>query len=329
MFHSRLSQTNSRLSHRMCTVLASLVLVCIYPSANMPTAQATTTTNITSTAIDQKTVPTTKDGLPTILNHWDCRSSQHPTPVIMIHGTFSRQLSQIDVTQMLHDRGYCVFGIDAGHNDNLYTLIKPEYYGTAHVDETTDQVNAFIEKVKRKTGAKKVDLIGHSQGGLIIRNRITRYGGKDVRIVMMLAGTHHGTTLMGASKIVEEAMPHLFPIIAAPIVGPAVYDQMVGSPFINNLNTHKDTVAGITYVVMVTPDDNQATPWQSGFITDPVKGATVYNINIKQLCNIPASEKIGHSDTHMDYRALHVIRWALAHATHRGAQPNCQIEARK
>lgn len=168
MFHSRLSQTNSRLSHRMCTVLASLVLVCIYPSANMPTAQATTTTNITSTAIDQKTVPTTKDGLPTILNHWDCRSSQHPTPVIMIHGTFSRQLSQIDVTQMLHDRGYCVFGIDAGHNDNLYTLIKPEYYGTAHVDETTDQVNAFIEKVKRKTGAKKVDLIGHSQGGLII-----------------------------------------------------------------------------------------------------------------------------------------------------------------
>lgn len=65
MFHSRLSQTNSRLSHRMCTVLASLVLVCIYPSANMPTAQATTTTNITSTAIDQKTVPTTKDGLPT------------------------------------------------------------------------------------------------------------------------------------------------------------------------------------------------------------------------------------------------------------------------
>lgn len=306
----------TRFLRKTGATLAALALLCALPSAGLPRANA-------DDAIDQDDVPM-KDGVPAILNHWDCRSAKHPTPVIMIHGTFSRQLSQIDTTQMLHDNGYCVYGINAGYNpDILYTKMNPEYYGLAHVDETTAQVNAFIEKVKRKTGAKKVDLIGHSQGGLIIRNRITRYGGKDVRVATFLSGTHHGTTLMGAATMVKYAMPHLFPIISEPIVGPAVYEQMVDSPFMTNLNKHRDTVSGVTYVVMVTPDDKQATPWQSGFITNPVKGATVFNINIKQLCNIPADDEIDHSDTHIDYRALRVIRWALSQSTQPGAHPNC------
>ena len=55
-----------------------------------------------------------------------------------------------------------------------------------------------MNKVLAATGAKKVDLVGHSQGGMMPRYYIKNLGGASkVNTLVGLAPSNHGTTLEG------------------------------------------------------------------------------------------------------------------------------------
>ena len=41
--------------------------------------------------------------------------------------------------------------------------------GMATIDQSADKLAAFIDEVRTKTGAAKVSLVGHSQGGMLGR----------------------------------------------------------------------------------------------------------------------------------------------------------------
>lgn len=266
------------------------------------------------------------DGIPDYMNNWSCRSRQHPVPVIMLHGTFSRQANQIDVTHMLHRQGFCVYGANVGHDDdNLMTQIDPTYYGMGDIHETVEQVHEFINLVKKKTGARQVDLIGHSQGGLIIRSIITRYGSSDIRVAIPLGGTQNGTTLGSLTDYIQPLTPEHVDLVLSPITGPAVAQQMVGSEYIKELDKHPNTAPGVTYVVLVSPDDTQSTPYKRGFLT-PVPGSKVYNIDVKAYCGIPKDVTLGHSDLHIHPAALSLILWGLSSATQKNARPVCTLK---
>ncbi|HHY07081.1 MAG TPA: alpha/beta fold hydrolase [Corynebacteriales bacterium] len=298
-------------------LLASLALLIALPSAVIPTATA-------AEGIDVDTIEM-KDGIPTYMNRWDCRSKKHPVPVVMVHGTFSRQANQIDVTHMLNRKGFCVYGANIGYDpNNLVTKVQPDLYGTGDVEKTTQQLHEFVKLVKRRTGSKKVDIIGHSQGGLIIRNLITKYAPDSIRVAIMLGGTHNGSTMSGLTTLAKPFLPDGVREITAPITGPAVSQQMIGSHFITELNKYPNTSPGITYVVLVSPDDTQATPYKQGFMT-PVKGSKVYNIDVKDYCKVPEDHKIGHSDLHIDPIALSLILWGVSYSPQKNAVPNCHM----
>ena len=85
-------------------------------------------------------------------------AAAHPYPVILVHGTFGDMtVSWNTIAPALEARGYCVWALDYGNR------------GTGDIDRSADQLVAFIAKVRSITGAAKVSMIGHSQGGMLAR----------------------------------------------------------------------------------------------------------------------------------------------------------------
>jgi pimeloyl-ACP methyl ester carboxylesterase len=61
------------------------------------------------------------------------------------------------------------------------------------IDSSADRLGRFIERVRGATGAPRVDLIGHSMGGVVIAAHLRSAGGEhNVRRCVTLASAHGG-----------------------------------------------------------------------------------------------------------------------------------------
>src|SRR3954462_6752210 len=117
-------------------------------------------------------------------NDFSCRSAQHPVPAILVHGTFGDMTVSWNLfSPALVQAGYCVYALD---------LVKR---GMAPMDQSADKLAAFIDEVMTRTGATKVSLVGHSQGGMLGRY-VARFRGKldVIDDIVGLAPSSHGTT---------------------------------------------------------------------------------------------------------------------------------------
>ena len=59
----------------------------------------------------------------------------------------------------LKSQEYCVFALNCGETNGVYT--------TAWVADSAQELAPIVDKVRSTTGAKKVDLVGRSQGGMM------------------------------------------------------------------------------------------------------------------------------------------------------------------
>ncbi len=175
-------------------------------------------------------------------NNWSCKpSAAHPVPVILVHGTFGDMSDSWQaLSPLLYNNGYCVFALNYGSYDGS---------GSVGVDATGDiaasaqQLATFVDRVLAATGAEKVDLVGHSQGGMMPRYYIKNLGGASkVGTLVGLAPLNHGTTLEGLF-----ALAGYFPGASA-LVGvdcPACQQQEAGSSFITALNAGGESVPSV------------------------------------------------------------------------------------
>ena len=221
------------------------------------------------------------DLLPTVsppgANDFTCRpSSAHPAPVVLVHGTFEGAADNWStVSPQLKSAGYCVFALEYGDR------------GTGDIAESAAQLKRFVDAVLGATGARKVSLVGHSQGGMMPRHYIKFLGGASkVDDLVGLAPSNHGTTNPGA-------------LVAGATICPACDQQRAGSAFLAQLNEGDETPGGVSYTVVQTRYDEVVTPYTSAFLDG---GA---NILLQDAC--PA-EVIDHH--FMPHSAL-AIRWTL------------------
>lgn len=96
-------------------------------------------------------------------NDWSCKPSPaHPYPVILVPGTFERmEKNWSTLSPHLKSAGYCVFALNYGETNGVYA--------TAPVAESAKELAPFVDAVRAATGARKVSLVGHSQGGMMPR----------------------------------------------------------------------------------------------------------------------------------------------------------------
>lgn len=169
------------------------------------------------------------------VNEPDCRSSHRP--VVLLHGTLgSVAASYGPLVTGLRADDRCVYGLD---------------YGSQGVGPVADSARAFaqlVEAVRRRTGAPTVDVIGYSQGGLVLRTALRFDGLADrVRVAVLLAPSFHGTD----SPLVAQVPAFLCP---------ACRDQTTGSPLLRQLDTGGDLDGSVRYAVLSTRDDTVVTP---------------------------------------------------------------------
>ncbi|MEU2605137.1 esterase/lipase family protein [Streptomyces albus] len=239
-------------------------------------------------------------------NDYTCKpSAAHPRPVVLVHGTFGNSVDNwLGLAPYLVKRGYCVFSLDYGQLPG-----RPFFHGLGPIEKSAEQLSAYVDKVLAATGAGEVDIVGHSQGGMMPRQYLKFHGGAaKVRALIGIAPSNHGTTLSGLAKLADQ-----FPPIGDVVeeIGPALLQQKEGSDFLEKLNAGGDTVPGVEYTVIATRFDEVVTPYRTQFLDGP----NVRNVRVQDLCPLDISEHLAVALT--DRVAWHETANALdpAHAT--------------
>jgi triacylglycerol esterase/lipase EstA (alpha/beta hydrolase family) len=236
-----------------------------------------------SAALATYTAPTVS---PPGANNWSCRpTAQHPYPVVLVHGTLANMNDNWQAASpILDNHGYCVFALNYGGGsptDNLQ--------GTGDIAASAQQLASFVTKVLAATGAAKVDLVGHSQGGMMPRYYINKLGGaSQVDKLVALAPSNYGTTLDGLTTLGQD-LGLLIPINSALSTScDACVEQEAGSSFLTALNAHA-TVAGVSYTVIETTGDEVITPYTNAFLPS---APNVTNLTVQNQCSMDGSDHL-------------------------------------
>lgn len=240
-----------------------------------------------------------------------CTSVIDPFPVVLVNGTFSVAEDDFGgLAPSLANAGYCVYTFNYGGNspNDPIQAIGP-------VVDSAQALATFVEQVKATTGAAKVDLVGHSQGGMLSEYYAKVLGGApNIHSVVALAPTTHGTTLDGIATLAS-AFPGAPEIVDE--VCPACVDQVAGSAVITTLDTGPIAQPGIQYTIIETTNETTVTPVGSSFISE----AGVVNEFVQQFC--PA-DTVDHGKLPYDNVVIQLVKNALAPST--ALAPNCLKE---
>jgi triacylglycerol esterase/lipase EstA (alpha/beta hydrolase family) len=248
-------------------------------------------------------------------NDWACKpSAAHPRPVVLVHATFVNMgLNWNALSPLLKNNGYCVFAFSYGMNGmSLGGYIG----GLGSVAASGDVLAAFVDRVRTATGASKVDLVSHSQGGMVAKYFMSGLGGgAKVHTAVAMAPSMHGTTLSGLTNLGEALRPLagwlVDGVYAALKAGaPGLRDQAITSEFARSLNTLPDTTGGAKLTVITTKYDAVVTPPSS---QQPVGPDTTW-IVLQRQC---ATDYTDHVALAFDSIALRNILNALDPSTAR------------
>jgi triacylglycerol lipase len=221
---------------------------------------------------------------PTVMDSPGCRPPvQHPDPVVLVHGTFAATSWQL-IGPSLARQGYCVFTFNYGD------------LGTGEIARSAHQLAGFVDRLLARTGARKVAIVGHSEGGMMPRYYIRFLGGASkVSDLIGLAPSNHGTQ----NPLVLEG--------AALGCRACAEQESFGSPFLDGLNAGDETPPPVDYTVVQTDLDAVVLPYSSAFLRGPAGRVT--NITLQAVC---PGEVVGHVELPLDPIALQWVENALS-----------------
>jgi triacylglycerol lipase len=278
--------------------IVTAVLAACGSSSGAPTS--TTTSSLSSTATSTATTTTTAPGTTspakppssssappaTAVNAPDCKPPvQHPYPVVLLPGTYGVTAWQL-VGPQLAQLGYCVYTFAYGNGE------------TGDIATSAQQLARFVDRLLARSGAKRISIVGHSEGGMMPRYYIRFLGGEaKVADLVALAPSNHGTL-----------NPSTF---GGALVGcVACAEQQTGSSFLTHLNAGDETPPPVNYTVIETAYDEVVIPYSSAFLTGP--STRVTNVTLQQQC---PSDIVGHVGITSDPVALQWVENALARST--------------
>jgi triacylglycerol lipase len=202
-------------------------------------------------------------------NDWTCKPSErHPEPVVLVHGTFANMADNwTTYGPLLANEGYCVYAFNYGARDPENAI-----GGLRSIESSAVVLAQFVQRVLAATGARKVDIVGHSQGA-VMPDYYAKFlgGGAYVDKYVSLAPVWHGTSLVGLGPLtaiatalgVGKEWTAGLEIACVPCA-----ELLAGSSFMNHLRSGgSPAVPGVTYTNIVTRNDELVTPYTSGIQT--------------------------------------------------------------
>jgi triacylglycerol esterase/lipase EstA (alpha/beta hydrolase family) len=186
-------------------------------------------------------------------------SAAVPDTVIIVAGTFSPAFANEPLAARLRADGFTV------------RIFELPTLGTQDINLSAQALNTFADGVRAQTGATKVDLIGHSQGGLVARSYVKSYGGAgEVDSLITLGAPNRGTYV--ANLVGFLGFGNCLAVVAC-------QQMSIGSSYLNNLNAGDDTIGSVRYTTFRTLQDE---------LVRPVGNATHYdgatNVLVQSKC---------------------------------------------
>jgi triacylglycerol esterase/lipase EstA (alpha/beta hydrolase family) len=236
-------------------------------------------------------------------DNWACKpSAAHPQPLVLLHGLGGNGPGNYSyLGPYLAAKGYCAFALTYGQATPAIPV-----GGTVSVVQSSAEIEAFIDQVRQATGAAKVDIVGHSEGGFqsIYGPKVRGYAAK-VATVVALAPPTHGTTFaglvsvggyLGLGPLVDQVLRQFgCPACDEIIVGGSAVDQLTAGPIAQ---------PGVRYTVIASRFDALVTPHETSFIREP----GVRNEFVQDTC---ALDPVGHVGLAFDPTVAQLVANAL------------------
>ncbi|WP_329397041.1 alpha/beta fold hydrolase [Streptomyces lydicus] len=168
---------------------------------------------------------------------------------------------------------------------------------TCDLRKAAELLSRHVEEVCRRTGHRRLDLVGHSLGGLIARYYVQRLGGDArVRTVVTLGTPHSGTRvapLMSAHPIVRQMRPDSEVIAELSLPAPNCRTQFVAFWSEEDQVMVPATTARIDHPDLITYNVHVA---GVGHLALPVNGAVAAGIR-EALAAVEAPAGEGSAET--------------------------------
>ena len=147
----------------------------------------------------------------------------------------------------------------------------------------------FVNRVLAATGARKVDIVGHSEGATMPDYYIEYLGGAaKVARYVGVSGVKHGTTLHGVGTLIAK-FDALFPGAPDPTAGTCAScnEFLIGSAYIHKIEA-RAPAPGVIYTNISTRYDELVSPYTSSFLTGP----NVTSITLQDHCALDFSDHL-------------------------------------
>jgi triacylglycerol esterase/lipase EstA (alpha/beta hydrolase family) len=240
---------------------------------------------------------------------WTCKpSAAHPDPLVLLHGLGGNGPGNYSyLGPFLAAKGYCAFTLTYGQATPAIPV-----GGTVSIVQSSAQIEAFVQRVRETTGAAKVDIVGHSEGGFqsIYGPKVRGYA-DVVGKVVALAPPTHGTTFGGLVSVGDYlGLGPLVDQVLQQFGCQACDELIVGGSAVQQLTAGPIARPGVKYTVIASRFDALVTPHETSFIREP--GVT--NEYVQDSCPL---DPVGHVGLAFDPTVAQLVANALdpAHAT--------------
>jgi len=283
------------------------------------------------------------------VNDFSCKPKyKDALPIILIPGTNEDAYATwAYYGPMLTKAGLCAYPFNYNPGPAIPgALVDPNkidesFPFNGDIKASAQFLGVFVNYVMKRTGAKKVDFVGHSQGGGALPNAYIKwYGGnKTVRHTVGLVASNFGTNLsLGSIPVVDPTTGTMLAFIPNPLTlassnygsGKGLSDvidtipggrdlmvkvmnaanmtsseqQTKNSEFLKKYSSTPITMPGVKYTVITTRFDDVVTPYRNAFIFEP--GVT--NVVVQDYC---ANDHSDHFTFSYDPNALEIAVNAL------------------
>ena len=178
------------------------------------------------------------------------------------------------------------------HGKDATVLSLPDG-GRGDLDRQAAALDAAVTRVLARTGAKAVDVVGYSAGGVVARLWVRDHGGATkARRVVTLGSPQHGTDL---AALAGSALPGACPT--------ACRQLAPGSDLLTGLNDGDETPSGPSWVSIWTTHDAVVIPPSSASL------AGALDLTVQSVCG---ADPVQHGQLPTDPRVQAIVLAVLA-----------------
>lgn len=207
-------------------------------------------------------------------------------PVIIVAGTLSPSIANEPLAARMRADGYQVF------------IFQLPGLGLGDIHTTSAALGPLVDTVRTATGAARVDLVGHSQGGLVARDYVKSYGGSaKVDKVIGLGSPNYGTAVANLATFLG----------LGNCLGVTACAQMAtGSSYLNSLNAGDDSIGSVRYWDFATKLDELVQPYRNAYLS--AGDGNIVNLAVQDQCWLRA---VGHLGLILDGTVYSGVKQAL------------------